>query len=144
MDARQPREENPAYLAWVRTLPCTICARPGPNDPAHLRSAALQYGKRSTGMAEKPDDRWVLPLCRTHHEAQHRENELRWWARMGFPDPFAVAVALYASCPVPTRPTVRRERQVSPRKPPEARKKIPNNPERKIQSRPMRAKERMS
>ncbi len=134
MNARQPREENPAYLAYVRTLPCLICARPGPNDPAHLRSAALQYGKRSTGMAEKPDDKWVLPLCRTHHTAQHRENELHWWLRMGFPDPFAVAVALYASCPVPHRPTVRRERKIRGRKPPSERKAVPNNPERKIQS----------
>lgn len=137
MNSRQPREENPAYLAYVRTLPCLVCARPGPNDPAHLRSAARQYGKRLTGMGEKPDDKWVLPLCRTHHEDQHRNNELRWWARMGFPDPFAVALALYVSCPVPHRPTVRRlssKRQVSPRKPPEARKPVPQNPDRKLQS----------
>lgn len=151
MVGRQPREENPAYLAYVRTLPCTICARPGPNDPAHLRSAARQYGKRSTGMAEKPDDKWVLPLCRTHHEDQHRNNELNWWARMGFPDPFAVAQALYANCPVPTRSTVRRERPVKARKAPEQRAKVGQSrpmqsrtewPEgRTIPTRPMRAKE---
>lgn len=139
MNSRQPREENPAYLAYVRTLPCTVCARPGPNDPAHLRSAALQYGKKHTGMGEKPDDKWVLPLCRTHHTAQHRENELRWWARMGFPDPFALAVALYVNCPVPTRPTVRRKKSVRARKPPEQRVKIQQRSEwptgRKLQSR---------
>lgn len=121
---RQPREENPAYLVYVRTLPCVICARPGPNDPAHIRSAALQYGKRSTGMAEKPDDKWTLPLCRTHHEDQHRHNELEWWLRKGI-DPFALAMSLYANCPVPTRPTTRRSKPVRERKPPEQRKKLP-------------------
>lgn len=100
---RQPREEDPAHLAYVRTLPCTICRRPGPNDPAHLRSGSREYGKRETGMGEKPDDKWTLPLCRTHHDDQHRGNELRWWARQGFPDPFALAVALYASRPNPSR-----------------------------------------
>ena len=135
MDARQPREENPAYLAWVRKQPCTICARPGPNDPAHLRSAARQYGKRLTGMAEKPDDKWVLPLCRTHHMQQHDHgDELRWWLRMGFPDPFAVALALYARCPVPHRPTVKRAKLIAARKPREQRARVPHNPDRKIQS----------
>lgn len=99
---RQPREEDPAYLAYVRTLPCLICQRPGPSDPAHLRTGARQYRKPSTGMGEKPSDCWVLPLCRTHHDDQHRNNEVAWWARHGFPDPFAVAVALYASRPVLT------------------------------------------
>jgi hypothetical protein len=136
---RQPREENPAYLAWVRTLPCTVCTRPGPNDPAHLRSAARQYGKRQTGMAEKPDDKWVLPLCRTHHTDQHRHNELDWWARQGFPDPFALATALYASCPVPTRPRQARSKPTSTRKPPEQRAKIHQRktewPSRKFQKR---------
>ena len=132
MNLRQPREENPAYLAYVRTLPCVICARPGPNDPAHIRSAALQYGKRSTGMAEKPDDKWTLPLCRTHHEDQHRNNELDWWKRMGI-DPFALAMSLYANCPVPNRPTTRRSKPVRERKPPEQRKKLPTG--RKLVSR---------
>lgn len=123
---RHPREVDPAYLAYVRTLPCLICRRPGPSDPAHLRSAARQYGKPHTGMGEKPDDRWVLPLCRTHHSEQHRNNELAWWARQGFPDPFAVAVALYAACPVPTRPRRQsRIKTVKPRKPKSERAAIP-------------------
>lgn len=123
---RQPRVEDPAYLAYLRTLPCLICARPGPNDPAHLRSAALQYGKRLTGMAEKSDDRWALPLCRHHHAEQHRNNELRWWARYGIPDPFAVAMNLYASRPA-SRPQVERPRKapkVRVRKPAAERAKV--------------------
>lgn len=108
---RQPREENPAYLAYVRTLPCLICGRPG-SDPAHIRSAAPHYGKRQTGMGEKPSDCWVLPLCRFHHTEQHnRGNELAWWASYGI-DPFPVAVALYASRPGANLPRREPRRQI--------------------------------
>lgn len=125
---RQPRIEDAAWLAIVRKMPCLICQRPG-SDPAHLRSAAPQYGKRQTGMAEKPDDCWVLPLCRTHHDEQHRTNELRWWASKGIPDPFAVAMALYAARPVTARrpraePRLRRSKLRS-RKPEGERRSIP-------------------
>lgn len=122
---RQPREEDPAYLAYVRTLPCTVCRRHGPSDPAHLRTGARQYNKPPTGMGEKPSDCWVLPLCRTHHDDQHRNNELAWWQRQGVPDPFGLAVALYASRPVQTRPRRQsRVRSRNQRKPPEQRTKI--------------------
>jgi hypothetical protein len=127
---RQPRIEDAAWLAEVRKMPCTICQRPGPNDPAHLRSAARQYGKRLTGMAEKPDDKWVLPLCRTHHDDQHRNHELRWWARQGIADPFALAIALYAKRPVVTQarperaPILRRAKPTRPRKPKAERRAV--------------------
>lgn len=125
---RQPREEDPAYLAHVRTLPCLICRRPGPSDPAHLRTGARQYGKPPTGMGEKPSDCWVLPLCRTHHDDQHRNNELAWWARHGVPDPFVIAVALYAARPVPTRRQSRtvRTKQAKPSRPIVSRTEIKN------------------
>lgn len=126
LSQRQPREEDPAYLAYVRTLPCRICHRPGPNDPAHLRTGSRQYGKPPTGMGEKPSDCWVLPLCRAHHDEQHRGNELAFWSRYGVPDPFAIAMLLYAARPVQTRP--RRAPKFKPtpkRKPPEQRTKIP-------------------
>lgn len=124
---RQPRLEDPAYLAYVRTLPCLICAR-GSSDPAHIRAAAPLYGKRYTGKAEKPDDKWVLPLCRHHHTAQHRESELGWWAGMGIPDPFAVAATLYANRPGasnPPRPERRKIVKTKPRKPKAERRAVP-------------------
>jgi hypothetical protein len=128
---RQPRVEHPAYLAYVRTLPCLVCGKPGRSDPAHLRSSALQYGKRATGMAEKPDDKWTLPLCRHHHDEQHRENELGWWAGKGIVDPFAVAVALYAGRPgasQPRRVQPRREPKPTVRKPRGERRPVPKGP----------------
>jgi hypothetical protein len=94
MTQRQPRLEDAAWLAHVRTLPCLICGKV-PSDPAHIRSSSLRYGKRQTGLGEKPSDVWVLPLCRLHHDEQHRHgNELAWWAGYGI-DPFAVALKLY-------------------------------------------------
>ncbi len=141
---RQPREEDPAYLAYVRTLPCLICRRPGPSDPAHLRSAARQYGKPPTGMGEKPSDCWVLPLCRTHHDDQHRNNELAWWQRQGVGDPFGLAVALYASRPVQTRPRRQsRVRSRNQRKPPEQRTKILRR-KTKWAARPMQSRNTLS
>lgn len=133
---RQPREEDPAYLAYVRTLPCLICGRHGPSDAAHIRSAAPHYGKRYTGKAEKPDDKWALPLCRRHHEEQHRTNELGWWAGKGIADPFALCVALYAGRPGADRAPRQRRRIVKTftRKPPkEQRRKVPAG--RKLESR---------
>jgi hypothetical protein len=78
---RQPRVLNPRYLAWLRRQPCACgCGSPAPSDAAHIRTGSVLHGKRSVGMAEKPDDRWALPLKRSHHRAQHDYgNELGWW-----------------------------------------------------------------
>jgi CRISPR/Cas system endoribonuclease Cas6 (RAMP superfamily) len=78
-------------------------------------------------MAEKPDDKWCLPLCRFHHTEQHnRGNELAWWASYGI-DPFATAVALYASWPGASRPKRERRQIVRTvkRKPKSERQSIP-------------------
>jgi hypothetical protein len=122
MTQRQPRIEDPTYLAYVRTLPCVVCNKAGPSDAAHLRSASLWYGKRQTGLGEKPDDKWTLPLCRYHHTEQHSGNELSWWARIGVGDPFAIAVTLYESRPV------RRERTKRSKPRRTARRAIPGKP----------------
>lgn len=92
---RQPRERDNAHLAYVRRLPCAACGKPGPCDAAHLRSGSIQHGKRPTGMAEKPSDRWVTPLCRPCHTQQHSGNELAFWSALGI-DPFALCIRLYA------------------------------------------------
>jgi hypothetical protein len=136
MNQRQPSVEEPAYLAWVRLQPCLVCGRRGPSDAAHIRAAAPQYGKRYTGKGEKPDDCWTLPLCRQHHEDQHRTNELGWWAGKGI-DPFATAMALYASRPEALkRPRQERRRivKVKPRRPKSARRSV--GPSRPVQSDP--------
>jgi hypothetical protein len=130
---RQPRIEDAAHLAHVRTLPCLICGKPG-SDPAHIRSPAPQYGKRQTGKGEKPDDCWVLPLCRYHHDEQHRTNELAWWASYGIPDPFAKAIGLYAEREHPSKPERRRAHKPQQRKPKAERRSIPKG--KPLESRP--------
>jgi hypothetical protein len=133
---REPRVEHPAYLAYVRTLPCTVSGKAPPSDPAHLRAAAEAYGKRATGKAEKPHDWWVLPLSREMHAEQHTRNELDWWASKGIPDPFALAAELYASRPPMAPPRTSRARATPKRKPPSERTPIPNR-KREWPSRPV-------
>lgn len=134
LQQKEPRVEYPAYLAWVRKQPCTVSRRPPPSDAAHLRAASLAYSKPLTGMQQKPHDWWVLPLNHEIHMAQHeRGDELAWWAEQGIPDPFALAVELYASRPAmppPPAPKPLSARTAKPRKPPAERKKI--QPGRKL------------
>jgi hypothetical protein len=93
---KRPRVEDKQHLAWIRTLNCCICGKPGP-DPAHIRSANAIYGKPETGGQAKPADKWVTPLCRDHHDEQHKAgHELKWWASKGI-DPFGLALALHSA-----------------------------------------------
>lgn len=130
---RQPRERDEAYLAYLRTLPCEICGGLG-CDPAHIRSPSLVHGKDQTGAGRKPSDKWALPLCRPHHDEQHRTNELDWWAGYGI-NPFDRAQQLYASRPGADKPKHERPRirKARPRKSPEQRRAIPAG--RKLESR---------
>ena len=95
---REPRVEDKAFLAFVRTHRCAACGAPPPNHAAHIRMACPALGKRSVGTAEKPDDRWAVGLCRECHQdgpqAQHKGSEAAFWRRVRV-DPFAVAQALY-------------------------------------------------
>jgi hypothetical protein len=93
---RRPRDKDKNHLAFIRSLKCCLCGVPGP-DPAHIRSASNLHGKRETGGAEKPADKWTVPLCRIHHDEQHAAgDELKWWASKRI-DPFGLALSLYAA-----------------------------------------------
>ena len=92
---KHPRVRDPGYLVFVRQQPCCLCGADRV-DAAHIRSGSIAYDKPSTGMAEKPDDRWSLPLCRSDHNRQHHfGNELEFWRQNGI-DPFALAQRYYA------------------------------------------------
>jgi len=91
---KRPRQEDGTHLKWLRTLPCVISGE-RPVDAAHVRYADPVYGKREVGKAEKPDDRWCLPLARRLHDEQHKGNEREFWARHGL-DPLRIALALHA------------------------------------------------
>lgn len=92
---REPRQHDKRYLDFIRSLPCCICGGID-TEAAHIRMASLAQGKRETGMAEKPDDKWTLPLCNLHHRSQHHLGELLFWGLHSI-DPFELAIKLYAT-----------------------------------------------
>lgn len=95
---RDPRILEPRYLAWLRTKPCSCgCGSVPPSDAAHIRTGSLRHGKEHTGGAQKPHDRWAVPLKHEHHMAQHAfGTEIVWWEAHGI-DPFALAERYYAA-----------------------------------------------
>lgn len=94
---REPRQKNPRYLDFIRSLPCAVCKDDTSTEAAHIRTASLAHGKNHTGMAEKSSDKWAVPLCGKCHREQHAfGNELKWWASKGI-DPFMLALNLRAS-----------------------------------------------
>ena len=92
---RQPREKDAKHLDFIRSLPCCICGEDTTVEAAHIRSASIENGKLHTGMAEKPSDKWAVPLCGNHHRQQHAMNEMDFWKCHGV-NPFILAMTLRA------------------------------------------------
>ena len=91
---RQPRQKDARHLDFIRSLPCAVCKDNTGTEAAHIRIGALEYGKRTTGMGEKPSDKWSIPLCNKHHREQHDAgDEWGWWESYGI-DPFMLAITL--------------------------------------------------
>jgi hypothetical protein len=67
-----------AYRKWIKTLPCMVC-HSTPTDAAHLSMERRDRGALSRGLSSKASDRWCLPLCRSCHDAQHKEGEWHFW-----------------------------------------------------------------
>jgi hypothetical protein len=58
---------DPAHLAWIRTLPCSVPGcRVTPCHAHHVRAG----NTGGTGM--KPPDRCAVPLCPMHHGEGHQ------------------------------------------------------------------------
>lgn len=95
---KRPRRQNPDHLRWIRSLPCIITGKCGLVAAAHIRYGDPRYGKRETGLQEKPDDRWTVPLSHHLHTgdlaSQHANGERDWWKGHGI-DPLSVALALH-------------------------------------------------
>lgn len=90
---KRPRVKADKHLAWIRTLPSVISGCMG-CEACHIRMADLSYAKQSTGMQEKPDDRWTLPMTPDEHRKQHSGSERGFWLRQDI-DPCKVALALW-------------------------------------------------
>jgi hypothetical protein len=93
MRQRQPRTHDPGHLAFVRALPCVVCGNNIETEAAHIRFGDISAAKRFVGKGEKPDDKWTLPLCGTHHAEQHKIGEDEFWRKYGI-DPLKVAAFL--------------------------------------------------
>lgn len=119
---KDPRQRDPGYLAWLRTLPCCCgCGKPAPSDAAHLRTGV-------TGMGRKPHDRLAVPLDHGCHMRQHAfGDEAAWFHAHGI-EPLLLADRYYARYrrenPKAPAPYVRKPRPVRQRKPREQRAKI--------------------
>jgi hypothetical protein len=148
---REPRREDPKHLAFVRKLPCCVCGSMRDIEAAHIRLACPAIGKRETGMAEKPDDRFVTPLCHYHHQssilAQHRVGERRFWFEIHGRNPFQVAAVLWemsggAARALEPKPANRRQ-NIKPPSRSESKLQIQSRPTfpqgRKLQSRGFRS-----
>lgn len=95
---REPRQRDKAYLSWLHELPCVVTGRMGDGvQAAHIRFASIEYGKRYTGGAEKPHDRFCLPLWWQEHATQH-EGERRYWRERGI-DPLWLCHLLWRIYP---------------------------------------------
>ena len=94
MNQRRPREKSKSHRDFIGQLACIVCGDDTTTEAAHIRYSDSRAGKRNTGKAEKPHDRFTVPLCGRHHREQHTDKERDWWKAKGI-DPIFYALALY-------------------------------------------------
>jgi len=66
---KEGREEDPAYLAWVRTLPCICCRHEGRAQTSRTEAHHIRRKADGTcyGTSQKAHDREAIPLCSGSH-----------------------------------------------------------------------------
>lgn len=71
---RKKTGKDPAYLAWLHTLPCCVDSHVhgGRIEAAHL-------GPR--GLSTKAPDRQAVPMCNGHHCGLHMLGPKEFWKR---------------------------------------------------------------
>lgn len=87
------RLEDEGHLAFIRKLPSVVSGLYG-CEACHIRTGSALHKKKHTGMQQKPDDSWTLPLLPEEHRQQHSENEMAFWRSHNI-DPFELALKLY-------------------------------------------------
>lgn len=91
---KRPRIEDRKHLDFIRRLPCVACGTRRNVEAAHVRMGSALYGKPQAGMAEKPHDKFSLPLCAAHHTEQHSMSEADFWMALAI-DPLQLTLALF-------------------------------------------------
>ena len=87
------RVEDPVHLAFIRRLPSAVSGLYG-CEACHIRTGSAIHKKKHTGLGQKADDSFTLPLLPDEHKAQHAGNEMEFWRSHGI-DPFELAIKLY-------------------------------------------------
>jgi hypothetical protein len=84
------RHRDKTHLKFVASQPCLVCGR-SPADAHHLRFT------QQRAMGRKVSDEFTVPLCRAHHQENHRfGDEIAWWERRAI-DPIATSRMLWVS-----------------------------------------------
>lgn len=93
---RQPRVHDPDHLAFIRQCDCLCCYDNISTEAAHIRFSEPRIAKFNPGVGQKPDDKFVVPLCGSCHRSQHDAgNERKWWDERNI-NSLLVALALYS------------------------------------------------
>ncbi len=101
------RQHHRAYLAALHLLPCLRCGSRHEIEAAHIRLTSAEWTAKTgvgtgAGGAEKPSDRWALPLCsechRTGRDAEHVVGTERFYRDWGV-DPHFIADELNKAFP---------------------------------------------
>lgn len=95
MTQRRPRVRDEAHLAFIRQLPCVACMDNTATEACHVRMGDPRAAKRQTGMSEKPNDVFCVPLCSKCHREQHGSAERAFWNGREI-DPIFLALALHS------------------------------------------------
>jgi len=78
----RPPIKCPAYLRFIRTLPCCACG-------STLRIEAAHIGPR--GLGQKVDDKNALPLCFWCHRELHEVGPVEFATKYGVDFPALIA-----------------------------------------------------
>lgn len=87
-------EKKPAYLTWVRTLPCCVTGQYGV-EAAHTSFPSPMHGHYGRGRGTKAPDLFALPMRSEIHSSSHSGNEREFWAEAGV-NPHELALVLFA------------------------------------------------
>ena len=87
---KKKRWSSKVHLAYVRSLPCLVCARPSGSDPHHIQFA------EEKSLGSKVGDQHTVPLCRFCHSDLHASGmrEHLWWSLKGI-DPMEEAKKIF-------------------------------------------------
>jgi hypothetical protein len=86
---KRKQSRNPAYLAFVRTLPSIVSKRPA--DVAHH----IRLGTGG-GMGLKPSDYCTVPLTNDEHLKLHTQGEAAYWQERGIDPDVAILTTISA------------------------------------------------